>query len=120
MKNKSRNTRVSAVEESRFGTYVWETGEGKWIADEEGRFLSVASEKGDAAKIAALKRIAHDHMRQMGVEPSGKAVFLSGHRPIDDEEYEHQKARAAAGLIPDPFDVGAINDDIQAIRRGKL
>lgn len=112
--------KAQVVEESIYGTYVWETGDGKRITDGEGRFLCMQSQKNDRVKIEAFKIFAHDCMRQMNAEPSGKPVFLSGHRPVTDEQYDEQKARGAAGITPDPFDVGAMNDDLKAIKQGRI
>ena len=115
MKRK-RNTKVSVVEESTYGTYVWEVESGSWIADDEGRYLSVQSEKNDRVKLEALKKAAHGYLKDMGIEPKGRPVFLSGHRKITDETYEDQKARQLAGLTPDPFDLGAMGDDLKEMK----
>lgn len=112
----TKKSRVQAVEEFSYGTYVWEI-DGKWIADDEGRMLCVAAEKNDPEKLGALKSAAHNYLLDMGEEPRGKAVFLSGHRPVSDEQYDVQKARQEAGLTPDPFDVGAMQDELAEARK---
>lgn len=108
--------KISAVEESSYGIYVWEV-DGKWLSDGEGRFLTVPSEKNDQIKIDAIRRAAHGYLIDMGLEPQGSAKFLSGHRQVTDEQYEEQLARQAAGLTPDPFDVGAAQDDLKELGR---
>ena len=96
--------------------YVWETADGKIIADEDGNLLNVAATKGDRVKIDALTRVAHGYLRDLGMEPSGEAKFLSGHRRVTQEQYEEQLARQKAGLTPDPFDVGAMEDDLKELK----
>lgn len=119
--DKNKKTRISTVEESTYGTYVWETDDKRWLADDEGRFLCVQSEKFDRVKIDALTKAARGYMEDMGVEFNGRALFLSGHRPVSDEQYEEQQARQAAGLTPDPFDVGAMQDDLKEMKaNGRL
>lgn len=116
---KTRNMKISAVEETTYGLYVWETEGGAWIMDEDRNVMNIESEKGDATKIAAITEAAHRYMREAGVEPNGRPLFLAGNRRITDEQYEEQKARQAAGLTPDPFDVGAMEDDLkEAIHDG--
>src|SRR6476469_4709189 len=95
MKNRKPNTKITAVEESIYGTYVWYTDDRKMLKDDEGRFLCVASKKGDQRILDAFKKAAHGYMKDMGAEPNGRPMFLSGHRPITDEQYEEQKAREA-------------------------
>lgn len=109
--------KISAVEESNEGLYIWETDDGKWFMDEEGNVLNVPATKGDTVKIEALKKVAHGLLRDMGMEPQGRPRFLSGHRRVTDEQYEEQKARQAAGLTPDPFDVGAMMDDLREAKQ---
>lgn len=105
-------TRIRAIEESDYGLYVWELDNGQWIADENKNFLSMPSKKGDEYKLGEFKRFAHDVLRGEGIEPNGKAVFLSGHRRITDDEYEEQRQRQLLGLTPDKFDVGAAQGEL--------
>lgn len=103
-----RKPKAVLVEESIDGVYVWRMPNGKWVGDSDGNFLSIAAKKGDAERVRQLR----DAVRHYGII-EGAPKFLSGNRKIDDEEFEHQKARAAAGLIPDPFDVGAMKEELQ-------
>ena len=84
--------------------------------DADRNVMNIEAKKGDKEKIKALTESAHYFMRATGVEPNGKPVFLAGNRRLTDEQYEEQKARQAAGLTPDPFDVGAMEDDLKAAR----
>lgn len=79
--------------------------DGKLVADDAGHWMLIASKVGDEKKIAALTAAA----RHYGIYV-GKPLFLSGHRPISDEEFENQKARQAAGMVPDEYDLGSMID----------
>jgi hypothetical protein len=46
----------------------------------------------------------------------GRPKFLSGRRPIDDEEFEYQKKRLEFGLVPDPLDIGEYKDNLKGLR----
>ncbi len=48
----------------------------------------------------------------------GRAVFWQGKRQITEEEFEEQKMREAAGLVADPWDLGAIKDEARALKHG--
>lgn len=112
-----KTTKVQEIEETNYGVYVWYTQDNKIIKNEDGDVLSVPSMKGDLTRINALKTVAHDYMKQMGAEPGGRAVFLAGRRQITDEQYEEQKARAAMGLTPDPFDFRAMEEEVRYNQR---
>lgn len=91
------------VEEAAYGVYVWEMPDGRWVGDEDGNFLSVNAMRHDSTKLKML----NDAVRHYGILV-GKPLFLSGHRKIDDEEFERQKQRQAFGLIPDEYDIPAL------------
>lgn len=110
-------SRVSIVEQSQDGIYVWELDNGQWISDEDKNFLSMPSKKDDEYKLGKFREYAHNVLRNEGIEPNGKPVFLSGHRRVTDEQYEEQRARQAMGLTPDPFDVGALEDEMAYHRK---
>jgi hypothetical protein len=95
------------IDEVPYGVYVWEMPDGKWVGDDEGNFLNIASMKGNLKRIAELTAAA----RSYGITEGGP-VFLSGHRQIDDEEYAIQKARLTFGLIPDEHDIPAFREDL--------
>lgn len=108
-----RNLRRQVIAETNLGLYVWVTEDGKLIVDEEGRQLSVASERGDVKKINALRDVAYGYLGDLGLAKNGRAVFLPGHRQISDDEYEEQLSRQKFGLIPDPLDVGAMKEELE-------
>jgi hypothetical protein len=103
--------KITPVEETKLGMYVWEMPDGRWIGDDAGNYLCVASFKGDPRRIASLTNA----VREYGVHV-GKPIFLAGRRPIDDEEYEYQKKRLEFGLTPDPLDIGDYKDSLKGIR----
>lgn len=105
-------TGIKSVEEVTFGVYVWQMPDGRYVADEDGNFLSISSIKDDQEMI---KKLA-DTAKYYGID-EGKAVFLSGHRKISDEEYEEQLMRQKAGLVPDVNDIGAIKDEAEWLRK---
>lgn len=107
------NTGAKIIEESPYGLYVWEMPDGRWIGDDEGRFMCIAAKKNDHAKVLDLRVSAYHYFKDMGMEPVGKPKFLSGRRMVTDAEYEEQEMRARAGLIPDPYDVGAIAESLR-------
>ena len=96
------------VEDTILGVYVWEMPDGRWIGDDEGNFLSIASKKGNTDRINALAR----EVRSYGIH-EGSPKFLAGKRKIDDEEFEHQKQRLEWGLTPDPLDIGVYKDSLK-------
>lgn len=115
-----KNQRIQAIEESEYGLYVWADENGKILADDEYRPLSVPSKKGDMKKIMALKNYAFELMKDMGLEPSGQPVFWSGRRQISDSEWEEQKMRESVGLIPDKYDDAALKEEAKyAKQHGK-
>lgn len=103
--------RARLVKEVPYGTYVWEMPDGRWVGDDQGNFMTIFAIEGDREKIQELTNAA----RSYGITTGGP-VFLSGQRPIDDEEYEHQKQRMAWGLIPDPMDVPAHAEEAKNAR----
>lgn len=98
---------VKVVEESKYGLYVWMMPDGSIVADDELNWLNIPSEKGDRDKIQKLT----DAVRYYGIE-EGEAVFLAGRRRVTDEELEEQKLRLKFGLTPDPYDAGALRDEL--------
>jgi len=106
-----KNSKLSVVEETRLGVYIWEMPDGRWVGDDNGNYLSVAAFKNDQKRIDALTEV----VRGYGIQ-TGKAVFLSGQRKINDEEYEEQQQRLRWGLTPDPLDIGEYKDSLKGIR----
>jgi hypothetical protein len=101
------------VEEVPYGMYVWELPSGEILGDGDGNVMNVFCMKSNQLAIEALTRAAKSY----GFA-DGKAVWWSGKRPITDEEYEEQLARARWGMVPDPLDYGAIREEELARRNG--
>lgn len=95
------------IEEVPYGTYVWVMNDGTYLVDEEYRHLSIFCMKGDLRAIAALSNEA----RNLGFG-DGHVEWLSGTRKVSDDEYEEQMARQNAGMVADPYDYGALREDI--------
>lgn len=100
---KKGKTRV--VSETNIGIYVWRLPNGDYIMDDELRVLSIAATRGDVTKIAALSQAAKIH----GYD-EGTAEFVEGARKISDEEFILQYDRFMEGYIPDPYDIGNMQD----------
>lgn len=100
--------RITPVEEVNYGTYLWETPDGKLVTDEDGNFMCIYAIKGDINKIKQLK----DFAKAYGIE-EGKPLWFSGHRPVSQEEYETQKQRLDWGLVADEWDIPALKEDLQ-------
>ena len=107
--------RMTPVEEVNWGLYVWQMPDGKIVMDEEGAYLSIPSIKGDIRQIKKLK----DAAAHYGLD-EGKPLFMSGHRPVTDEELAEQKARLEIGLVPDEQDLPAMMDYVKEMREMKL
>lgn len=110
-----KTTNRSKVRELPWGMLVWQTTDGQVFGDQDGNIMHVFCTDNDPIKFEAAKKALTDAARHYGA-PEGKPVFWSGKRPISDEEYENQIARQAAGLVPDPLDIGAIRDEAEGLR----
>lgn len=104
--------RVTPVEEVPYGVYVWQMPGGALVKDEDGNYLCIPATKGDVKRINALRKTAKEY----GLE-EGKPLWLSGHRLINDEEYERQKQRLEWGLVPDEWDLPALKEDAEQKRK---
>lgn len=115
MKLESKGRRV--VDEVPYGVYVWQIEvDGQKMNFGEGENLMVVYCRGDNHE--ECKKLITDAAKVYGAPREGKPVFLSGVRPISDEEYESQLDRAKQGLVPDPLDMGAIKDEMRALQNG--
>jgi len=100
------------IEEYNWGVYIWKTPEGKVVKNSDGDLLLINSIKNDQIQMEKLKKAAES----CGIE-GGQPIFLSGHRPVTEEQYEHQKARLAAGLVPDELDYFAAKEELEARKK---
>lgn len=111
----SNKRKIRRVEEGlNWGIYAWKAlvkGKYVWLKDEDGNVLSIASSRNNPEAQKKLQEAASHY--GYGI---GKAVFLEGCRKISQEEWEHQKAREAAGLVPDPMDFEAIKEEQEYIK----
>jgi hypothetical protein len=89
-----------------YGVYIWRI-HGKAVVNEDLEYLQIASKRGDQKKIAALKKFVNE---ELGIF-EGEPCFEEGARPISHEEWEHQMARQADGLVPDEYDLGNLIDE---------
>lgn len=103
------------VDEEQHGLYMWVDGQGRRIADSDGNTMNMPGKKGDPRIIEAMRQAA----RYYGVM-DGKAVFLPGRRRVTSEEYDYQQERLRAGLVPDPLDFRAMEEEVKyAKQRGQ-
>jgi hypothetical protein len=107
-----KRTRITEVEETDYGLYLWEMPDGSLVADDQKNFLNIPAKKNDREKIKLLV----DTVKSFGIH-EGRAVFWSGHRRVTDEEYEYQKQRMEWGLIPDELDYGAARDELMSMQK---
>jgi hypothetical protein len=100
--------KVTEVEEVNYGTYVWQMPDGRLVMDEEGNYMCIYAIKGDPKKISELRAFAKSH----GID-EGKPMWLSGNRPVSNDEYEKQKQRMDWGLVADEWDIPALKEDLE-------
>lgn len=110
-----KTTRRQAIAETPFGMWVWQTEDGGFVSDDEGNFMHVFVDGRRNDINAAAKKALAEAARAYGID-GGRPVFWAGRRPIDNDEYERQLARQAAGLIADPLDIGAIKEEEARIK----
>jgi hypothetical protein len=107
-----KTVRRTFVDETNRGVYLWRMPDGKFVADDEGNFLSINAIRGDQKRIDNITAAA----KSLGIT-EGEAVFLSGPYKVSDEEYEYQKSRLAMGITPDPLDLPAIREEQEWIKK---
>jgi hypothetical protein len=108
-------TNKEIIREVPWGMLVWQCESGEYAADEEGNLMYVFLDDRNPTRLSRAEAALTDAAKGYGF-PAGKPVFLTGRRPITDEELEHQTARAEAGLVPDPLDIAAINEEARHLR----
>ena len=111
-----KTTKRQQVRELPWGMWVWQCADGLTLANENGDIMYVFCSDQDPVRMAASKKALTDAAYHYGYGEGGKAVFWSGKRPINDEELQHQLARAEAGLVPDPLDINAIREEAEGLR----
>lgn len=92
----------------RFGVYVWQMPNGAIVKNEHNEPMYIYAEFGDIKRQNQLR----DAAKSFGITDGGP-LFLPGHRPVTDDEYEEQKERLKQGLIPDEYDLSAIAEDLE-------
>ena len=108
-----KTTNKEFVEEVPWGMYVWECADGEVLGDDDGNVMNVfVWEKKDRP---AGRQAIREAAKYWG-HAEGQPVWWSGVRPIDDEQLAYQTQRAAQGLVPDPLDIGAITDEMKALK----
>ena|ERR1044072_131500 len=100
---KKGKTRV--VSETNIGIYVFRLPNGDYVMDDELRVLSIAATRGDIQKMKELTLAAKVH----GFD-EGTCEFVEGARKVSDEEFILQYDRFMEGYIPDPYDIGNMQD----------
>lgn len=103
---------LKRIDEDEYGLYIWLTADGRRVADEDDNTMNIPSKKGDPNKIEQLRQAA----RYYGVV-GGRPEFLSARRRVTDEEYDYQHERLRAGLIPDPLDFHALEEEQKYARK---
>ena len=104
--------KITPIEEVNYGVYVWQMPDGSLVMDEDQNYLCIYATKGDVKKIKAIR----DAAKSYGLE-EGKPLWMSGHRPISDEEYTYQKQRLELGLVADEWDIPALKEDLEHKRK---
>lgn len=105
---KKPKSKVSAVEEVPWGLYLFELPNGMYLGDEDGNLLNIPAQRGDIKKMNRICEVA----KVLGF-PEGTPVFMSGVRRVTSDEYDDQKERMLDGKTPDPYDVGALRDELR-------
>ena len=100
--------KITQIDEVSYGTYVWQMPDGSLVTDEDGNYLCIYATKGDPRKIKLLR----DAAKHYGLE-DGSPMWMSGNRPITEDEYENQKQRMDWGLVADEWDIPALKEDLQ-------
>lgn len=108
---KPRNIKITPVEETDLGVYVWRMPDGRWVGDDQDNYLSISAQKGDLKRIHQLT----EAVRSYGIN-DGAPYFLPGRRKVTDDEYEEQRERLDAGLLPDEYDIPALIEELNQKR----
>lgn len=104
---KRPKSKISIVDELPYGLYLWQLPNGTWLSDEDGNLLNIPAHQGDIGKMARISEVA----RVLGFD--GNPVFMPGVRRVSADEYDDQKERMLNGETPDPYDIGALKDELR-------
>lgn len=95
------------IKEHSHGVYLWQMPDGSFVGDDDGHFFMISGLENDSTIINKLEDAVRS---EFGIFEGG-AKFFRGHRIVSDEEYEYQKQRMEWGLVPDPLDTPAMEED---------
>lgn len=87
------------IPSTKYGVCVWEI-DGSYLSDGNG-FLSLEGVMNDPKVEHRMREAAY---YWLDGEKIGKPTWLPDARKITNDEWEDQKARLEAGMIPDPVD----------------
>jgi hypothetical protein len=105
--------KVSIVDETNIGLYIWMLPTGEPLADEDANFLAIPAKRGDKKRMKLLADTANSYGY-----PDGEAVFYAGSRRISDDEFWHQVDNIMNGRVPDDYDIPALMGEIEAKQSG--
>lgn len=105
--------RVTLVEETNIGLYLWILPTGEPLANEDADFLCIPAKRGDKKRIKLLQEAAASYGY-----PDGEAYFYAGSRRVSDEEFWKQIDNIQNGKVPDEYDIPALMGEIEAKRSG--
>lgn len=108
-----KKPRVTVVEETNIGMYIWMLPHGEPLMDDEANMLAIPSRRGDKKRMDLLRQAAKSYGY-----PEGEPYFYAGSRRISDEEFWEQIERIMNGEIPDPYDIPAIMEELEAKKSG--
>jgi hypothetical protein len=103
-----KNSKLSQVNETNLGVYIWQMPNGSFLVDEDMNFLSITAMRDDITAMARITEAA----KNLGYG-DGRPIFAEGRMKINDEEYEEQVQRLEDGEIPDPYDIGIYKEGLR-------
>lgn len=99
---------MKIAEDGVYGLYLWRYDNGKFFGNGQGDFLSIPARKNDLKAMAEIAKAA----KHYGATDGGP-VFIPNARQISQSEQEDQMDRLMSGYTPDPYDVGALKDELE-------
>ncbi len=104
----TKKPRIRRVQETQYGVYVWKMPDGSIVQDADRNIMSIQARENDIIALNKLRAAADFY----GVS-NGEPLFLPGHRKVTQTEWEEQRARQNAGLLPDIYDPGVAKDEVK-------